>query len=99
MVTATDIESGEIAEFSNDDPEHPLTLEHLIASGSLPPSYPAMRIGDRSFWDGGLFDNTPLSSLLKRIDPADAAVTRVIVINLFPSRGGFQGPWSMSGTG
>ncbi len=87
VVTATDIESGEIAEFSNDDPEHPLTLEHLIASGSLPPSYPAMRIGDRSFWDGGLFDNTPLSSLLKRIAPADAAATRVIVINLFPSRG------------
>jgi predicted acylesterase/phospholipase RssA len=87
VVTATDVESGEIAEFSNDDPGQPLTLEHFIASGSLPPSYPASRIGDRWFWDGGLFDNTPLSSLLKKIDRADAATTRVVVINLFPGRG------------
>ena len=87
VVTATDIENGEIAEFSNDDPGHPMTLEHFIASGSLPPSYPAKRIGERSFWDGGLFDNTPLSSLLKQIESADAATTRIIVINLFPSKG------------
>ena len=29
------------------------------------------------YWDGGLFDNTPLSSLLGLIDPGDAASTRV----------------------
>jgi hypothetical protein len=34
-----------------------------------------------------LFDNTPLSSLLKQISSADAATTRVIVINLFPNEG------------
>jgi NTE family protein len=62
-------------------------MDHLIASGSLPPSYPAKEIGDQSFWDGGLFDNTPLSSLLKQISSADAATTRVIVINLFPNEG------------
>jgi NTE family protein len=87
VVTATDIESGDIVEFSNRDPRKPITIDHLIASGSLPPSYPATAIGDRCFWDGGLFDNTPLSALLKQVDPADAATTRVIVINLFPSTG------------
>jgi predicted acylesterase/phospholipase RssA len=87
VVTATDIESGEIVEFANDDPANPITMEHLIASGSLPPSYPAKEIGGRSFWDGGLFDNTPLSSLLKQIAPGDAAAPRVIVINLFPNAG------------
>jgi predicted acylesterase/phospholipase RssA len=87
VVTATNIKSGEIAEFRNDDPEHPLTLDHLIASGSLPPSYPAQQIGDNMYWDGGLFDNTPLSSLLKYIAPDDAAATRVIVVNLFPKEG------------
>ena len=40
-VTATDIASGEIMAFSNVDPTHPLTMDHLVASGSLPPSYPA----------------------------------------------------------
>ncbi len=32
VVTATNIESGEIEEFSNDDPAKPITMEHLIAS-------------------------------------------------------------------
>jgi len=87
VVTATNIKSGEIVEFSNDNPAKPITMDHLIASGSLPPSYPAKEIGDQSFWDGGLFDNTPLSSLLKQISSSDAAATRVIVINLFPNEG------------
>lgn len=87
VVTATNIKSGEIVEFSNDDRAKPITMDHLIASGSLPPSYPAKEIGDQSFWDGGLFDNTPLSSLLKPISSGDAATTRVIVINLFPNEG------------
>ena len=87
VVTATNIESGEIEEFSNDNPAEPITMDHLIASGSLPPSYPAREIGTNSYWDGGLFDNTPLSALLGHIDAAEAAKTRAIVINLFPKEG------------
>ena len=87
VVTATDIVSGEIKEFYNGDASDPITIEHLIASGSLPPSYPPAVIGGCSYWDGGLFDNTPLGSLLKRITPEDAARMRVIVINLFPDTG------------
>jgi predicted acylesterase/phospholipase RssA len=87
VVTATDIESGEIVEFDNSNPANPITMDHLIASGSLPPSYPAKKIGERSYWDGGLFDNTPLSALLKQISVSDAATTRIVVVNLFPNRG------------
>jgi NTE family protein len=87
IVTATNIVSGEIEEFSNDDPANPITMDYLIASGSLPPSYPAREIGEHSYWDGGLFDNTPLSALLGHIDAAEAATTRAIVINLFPKEG------------
>jgi NTE family protein len=87
VVTATNIVSGEIEEFSNDDLAQPITLDHLIASGSLPPSYPAKEIGSHSYWDGGLFDNTPLSALLGHINAAEAAETRIIVINLFPKEG------------
>jgi NTE family protein len=87
VVTATNIKSGEIEAFSNDDRAKPITMDHLIASGSLPPSYPAKEIGDQSYWDGGLFDNTPLSSLLQQVSSGDAATTRVIVINLFPTEG------------
>lgn len=87
VVTATNIVSGEIEEFSNDDLAQPITLDHLIASGSLPPSYPVKEIGNHSYWDGGLFDNTPLSALLGHINAAEAAETRIIVINLFPKEG------------
>ena len=87
VVTATDIESGEIKSFDNSDPAKPITIDHIIASGSLPPSYPPKRVGDRSYWDGGLFDNTPLSQLLNQVGVDEAAATRVIVINLFPNRG------------
>ena len=87
VVTATDIQSGEIKSFDNSDPEQPITIDHIIASGSLPPSYPPKKVGNRSYWDGGLFDNTPLSQLLNQISVDDAGVTRVIVINLFPNRG------------
>jgi NTE family protein len=87
VVTATDIESGEIKSFDNSDPDQPITIDHIIASGSLPPSYPPKRVGNRSYWDGGLFDNTPLSQLLNQISVDDASATRVVVINLFPNRG------------
>lgn len=87
VVTATDIESGEVIEFSNADPAKPIGMGHLIASGSLPPSYPPKQVERRSLWDGGLFDNTPLSALLGLIEAKDAPNTRVIVINLFPSAG------------
>lgn len=86
-VTATDIESGAIRSFTNTDPDNPLTLEHIIASGSLPPGFPWTTIEGRQYWDGGLFDNTPLSALLDLVDDADAARTRVIVVNLYPRRG------------
>ena len=87
VVTATDIVSGEIKDFTNEKSSDPITLDHLIASGSLPPSYAPAVIGKHSYWDGGLFDNTPLGSLLSRIRIDDAARMRVIVINLFPNGG------------
>jgi predicted acylesterase/phospholipase RssA len=84
VVTATNVATGEIVEFSNADPKNPLTLDHILASGSLPPGFPMTAIGGDLYWDGGLFDNTPLSPLLKLIAPEDAARTRLFVVNLFP---------------
>jgi len=87
VVTATNIVTGDIEEFTNADPDDPITLDHLIASGSLPPSYPPLPIGNATYWDGGLFDNTPLGALLKRISVEDAAQMHIVVVNLFPDGG------------
>src|SRR5690349_15694119 len=36
-----------------------LGAEHILASGALPPAFPAVRIDGELFWDGGILSNTP----------------------------------------
>ena len=36
-----------------------ITAEHIMASGALPPAFPAIRIEDEYYWDGGILSNTP----------------------------------------
>jgi NTE family protein len=70
LVSATDLEDGQIQYFYSR--EQGLTLDHIIASGSLPPAFPSTMIKDgkkeKFYWDGGLFDNTPLGAVLDRLD-------------------------------
>lgn len=84
ILTATDVETGQVRTFDNRD-RGPLKIEHVLASASLPPAFPMTRIAEQSYWDGGLFDNTPLSPVIKALDPDRE--TQLIVVNLFPSAG------------
>ena len=84
LVTATDIEAGAIEVFHSR--EQPLLLDHIIASGSLPPSFAMTTIAGRSYWDGGLFDNTPLGAVLDRLDDGLEVERTVYVVNLFPNK-------------
>jgi NTE family protein len=34
--------------------------EHVMASGALPPGFPAVEIDGEQYWDGGIVSNTPL---------------------------------------
>jgi hypothetical protein len=36
-----------------------LSVSHVLASGALPPAFPAVRIGGELYWDGGALSNTP----------------------------------------
>jgi NTE family protein len=42
-----------------DSREAPIMLDHIIASGALPPAFPAVRIDGELYWDGGILSNTP----------------------------------------
>jgi NTE family protein len=84
LVSATDVEAGEIAYFYSRDKG--LSLDHILASGSLPPSFPMTVIDGKSYWDGGLFDNTPLGAVLDRLDSAAGADLTIYVVNLFPNK-------------
>jgi NTE family protein len=87
------VEKGEIVYFRSDGKEGPLTLDHIMASGSLPPPFPQTEIKNktdnkkRAYWDGGLSDNTPLGAVLDELDKLEGAADgerTVYVVNLFP---------------
>jgi NTE family protein len=78
-VTATDVQTGDQVSFANSvanpDSVHyvtprisrvSLTPDHILASGSLPPAFPMTVVDGVPYWDGGLFDNTPIEPLLSR---------------------------------
>ena len=58
--------------------------EHVIASGSLPPGFPATRIDDELYWDGGCVSNTPLDGVLEAEPRVD---TLIFMVDLFDPRG------------
>jgi len=95
VVSAVDIETGEVMYFDNQS-KVPFCTEHILASGGLAPAFPMINIKDpqtgkeRWYWDGGFSSNLPMTraiDLLERIDPDNPDVEReLIVIELFPMR-------------
>ena len=84
LVSATDLKEGEIRYFYSR--EDKLSLDHIVASGSLPPAFPATVIEHKPYWDGGLFDNTPLGAVIERLDSAAGVNRTIYVVNLFPNK-------------
>ena len=41
-----------------------LDARHVMASGALPPAFPAVRIDGDPYWDGGIYSNTPTEVVL-----------------------------------
>lgn len=81
-VGAVDVQSGNFVYF--DSRRQPLGPEHVMASGALPPGFPAVTIDGRAYWDGGLVSNTPLRHVVENLDGADATLFQV---DLFNARG------------
>ena len=87
VVTAVDVSSGELIRFRNHPRENEAKIEigprHVLASGSLPPGFPAIAINDASFWDGGVVDNTPLGDAIEAFSGSDDVDRILVVMNLF----------------
>ena len=60
-VGAVAVRSGELKYFDSRD--GPLRLDHVMASGALPPAFPAVRIDGEAYWDGGVYSNTPIEAV------------------------------------
>ncbi|GAN76055.1 patatin-like phospholipase family protein [Acidisphaera rubrifaciens] len=79
---AVDVQSGNFVYF--DTTSTRITVDHVLASGALPPGLPMVSIEGRAFWDGGLASNTPLQHVL---DNAGTANTLVFQVDLFSAPG------------
>jgi NTE family protein len=67
-----------------DSTTHRIGSAHIIASGSLPPGFPATEIDGEYYWDGGLVSNTPLQWVL---DSRPRLDTLAFQIDLWSARG------------
>lgn len=57
-VGASSVRTAEMRYF--DSREMPLGVDHILASGALPPGFPPVRIDGELYWDGGILSNTPV---------------------------------------
>jgi NTE family protein len=80
-VGAVDVRSGNLTYF--DTTTHRIGPEHVMASGALPPGFPAVEIEGQHYWDGGLVSNTPLQWVAAN-HPAD---TLAFQVDLWNARG------------
>jgi len=81
-VGAVNVRTGNFIYF--DSTTHRIGPEHVMASGSLPPGFPATEIDGEYYWDGGLVSNTPLQWVLENKPRLD---TLAFQIDLWNARG------------
>jgi len=80
-VGAVNVRTGNLTYF--DTAERRLEPKHFMASGALPPAFPAVDIEGEHYWDGGVAWNTPLSRVLTS-EPCD---TLTFQVDLWSARG------------
>ena len=61
-VSAIKVTCGRLENF--DTAHQTVGIQHVMASGALPPGFPPVRIDGELYWDGGLYSNTPLETVL-----------------------------------
>ena len=86
-VGAVGVTSGNFRYFDNVDFKRQGKIigpEHIMASGALPPGFPAIVIDGEHYWDGGIASNTPLDYVLDAQTDRDLLIFQV---DLFSARG------------
>jgi NTE family protein len=76
--------SGNSVYFDNFVPDTTIAVEHVMASGALPPGFPPVKIGKDYYWDGGLVSNSPLWYAL---DDTTLREALILQVDLFSASG------------
>ena len=84
-LTATEVDTGKLFVYGNSGDviashtrREPLTVDHILASCSIPLVYPATKLGNHLFWDGATVSNTPLGAAI------DAGAEDIVVVLMTP---------------
>ncbi|RUW38022.1 MULTISPECIES: patatin-like phospholipase family protein [unclassified Mesorhizobium] len=81
-VGAVNVNTSELRYF--DSSQMPLSAAHIMASGALPPAFPAVCINGEPYWDGGVYSNTPIEVVLDARPRRDALI---FAVNMWQPRG------------
>jgi len=81
---AVNVRSGESVYFDNHKTR--IGPEHVMASGALPPGFPAVLIDGQHYWDGGIVSNSPLTYVW---DEKPLRTALIVQVNLFNAQGEF----------
>lgn len=76
-VGAVNVVTGAMRYF--DTRKERLGVEHIMASGALPPAFGAIRIDGEPYWDGGIYSNTPIEAVLDDKPRRDSLIFAVNV--------------------
>ncbi len=72
---ATNVGTGNFVFFDNKHMQ--IRPEHVMASGALPPGFPAVEIDGEYYWDGGCVSNTPLLYIMTETERLNTLVFQV----------------------
>jgi len=75
ILIAVDVETAQTGVFdsysyndNNDDDNHVITIDHVLASAAIPKNFPYVEINGKKYWDGGILSNTPIKELIHKYD-------------------------------
>jgi NTE family protein len=85
-VGAVNVRTGNFVYFDNET--HTIRPEHVMASASIPPGFPAVEIDGEFYWDGGLISNTPLQWVVEQGPRQD---TLAFQVDLWSAHGELPG--------
>jgi NTE family protein len=81
-VGAVNARTGQMSYFDCHDSE--VGLDHVMASGALPPGFPAVSIDGEPYWDGGVYSNTPIEVVFDDNPRRDSLI---FAVNMWRSHG------------
>ena len=78
-IGAVHVTKGRMRYFDSRDEPGGVGLQHVMASGALPPGFPAIRIGGEPYWDAGVYSNTPIEAVFDDKPRRDSLIFSVNV--------------------